>query len=214
MPSTPHSSSLLGDPSQIKQQLEITEPLIHAAGAELARGCRALLAALRSCRLPPPIEPSLLSRFDPTRRPQPRRGHPHPFIHPSHPSHLAAPTASRSTHRTLPEPPSPGAPRCRCPLRLTSAGMARTAPGRGAEPRCLPLRARAAPARAEPLSGGGAGLQPAPGVGVGVLWGCVGAVPPSIPGTARTALPPRPRSPKMRPPAALGSAPDHGIIKS
>lgn len=51
---------------------------------------------------PPPIEPSPLPGFDPTRCPQPRRGHPrpsiHPFIHPSHPSQLTAP------HR-IPQPP-------------------------------------------------------------------------------------------------------------
>lgn len=113
LPSTLHSSSLLGDPSQIKQQLEITEPLIHAAGAELARGCRALLAALRSCRLPPSIEPSLLPRFDPTRRSQPRRGHPHPFIHSSHPFH--------STHGTSPRPPHPAAPTAPLPEHSSPA---------------------------------------------------------------------------------------------
>lgn len=83
----------------------------------------------------------------------PRRAH----RIPQHP-----PPLSRSTP-ALPESPVPPARSA-----LTSAGMAGTAPGRGAEPRCLQLPARAAPARAEPLSGGGAGLQPAPGVGVGV----------------------------------------------
>lgn len=106
MPSTLHSSSLLGDPRQIKQQLEITEPLIHAEGAELARGCWALLAGLRSCRLPPPIERSLFPRFDPTRCPQPRRGHPHP----SHPSHLTAPHRIPQHPRCSPAAPHPEHP--------------------------------------------------------------------------------------------------------
>lgn len=108
-----------GDPSQIKQQLEIPEPLIHAAGAELARGCWALPAALRSCRLPLPTEPSPSPRFDPPRCPQPRRGHRIRRTAPR-PPHPAAPPGAEH-----PRPP-PGSPRCRQPpLRLTSAGHGR-----------------------------------------------------------------------------------------
>lgn len=106
-------------------------------------------------------------------------------IHSSiHPIHSIPPMAPRRAHRIPQHPPplsrsTPALPESPVPparSALTSAGMAGTAPGRGAEPRCLQLPARAAPARAEPLSGGGAGLQPAPGVGVGVGvlggWGC------------------------------------------
>lgn len=139
MPSTLPSSSLLGDPSQIKQQLEITEPLIHAAGAELARGCRALSAGLRRVS-PPPIEPSLLPRFDPARCPQPRRGHP---THRTHGTHGTAPPASHSIPTAAPRPPGASpAPRGRLPpLRLTSAGHGRARRGDG---HCCPARSRAA----------------------------------------------------------------------
>lgn len=160
MPSTLYSSSLLGDPSQIKQQLEITQPLIHAAGAEPARGCWALPAGPRSCHLPPPIEPSPLPRFDPSRCPQPRRGHPRPSIHPSmHPTHRTSPrpTASRSPPMAAPYPEHPqlppGSPGCRKPpLRLTSAGHGRgrrrgrgTCARRGAELPPAPSEGSACP---------------------------------------------------------------------
>lgn len=137
MPSTLHSSSLLGDPSQIKQQLEITEPLIHAAGAELARGCWALPAGPRSCRLPLPSSPAPCPGLIPLAARSRAGGTPvHPSIRSSiHPTHRSSPrpTASRSPPMAAPHPEHPqlppGSPGCRQPpFRLTSAGHGR---GRG-----------------------------------------------------------------------------------
>lgn len=131
------------------------------------------------------------------------------------------PTASPRLHPARPEHPGSPGPPAPAPPYLSGAWPG-TARGRallpGTEPRCRQHRARAAPARAEPLSGGGAGLQPAPGAAWVWVWCgvcmCECECGTSIPGAASAAHPQHPPSPKMRPPAALESAPVHGIIKS